>query len=216
MCWNAPVSLASFIVGTIINISVLLYFKNKLVTTVCIAWQWVLMMQISEYFLWKGQEIGQNNTQLMLGSQTALIFNITQPLVVFLSLMIISKVKMSFKIVASVVILFYVSFMLLNLNRQKEYNALSPTPNCKHMYLQWWDDINYSGKLYTVTLVAIILLLLRPHGLSLFLSSYLLLTVVISMLFYSCGQASMWCWFVVPFPIFFAMFYKQFLEKRVT
>lgn len=216
MCWNAPVSLASFIVGTIINIFVLLYFKNRLVTTVCIVWQWVLMMQISEYFLWKGQEIGQNTQQLMLGSQAALIFNITQPLVVFLSLMIISKVKMSFKIVASVVILFYVSFMLLNLNRQKEYNALSPTPNCKHMSLQWWDDIKYSGKIYTVTLVAIILLLLRPHGLSLFLSAYLILTVVISMLFFSCGQASMWCWFVVPFPIFFAMFYKMCLTKRVT
>ena len=65
--------------------------------------------------------------------------------------MMISKVKMSFKIVASIVILFYVSFMLLNLNRQNEYNALSTTQNRKHMYLQWWDDIKHSGQLYSNT-----------------------------------------------------------------
>lgn len=88
------------------------------------------MMQISEYFIWKGQDKGQDNLQLTLGTKASLVFNITQPLVVFLCLIMISKVKMSFKIVASVVILFYISFMLLNLNRQKEYIALSPTPKC--------------------------------------------------------------------------------------
>ena len=213
MCWNAPASLVSFIVGTIINISVLLYFKKPIITTICIMWQWVLMMQISEYFVWKGQDKGQDNLQLTLGTKAALVFNITQPLVAFLCLMMISKVKMSFKIVASVVILFYVSFMLLNFNRQKEYIALSPTPKCEHMSLQWWSDIKNSGYVYIVVLLSILLLLLRPYNLSLFITSYLIITVVISSVFYSCGGASMWCWLVVPFPIFLGIFYKQCLEK---
>jgi hypothetical protein len=213
MCWNAPASLASFIVGTIINISVLLYFKTPIITSICIIWQWVLMMQISEYFIWKGQDKGQKNSQLTLGTQAALVFNVTQPLVAFLCLMMISKVKMSFKIVASVVILFYVSFMLLNLNRQKEYNALSPTLKCEHISLQWWDDIKNSGYLYTIVLLVIILLLLRPYNLCLFITSYLIITLVISSIFYSCGDASMWCWLVVPFPIFFGIYYKQCFRK---
>lgn len=213
MCWNAPASLASFIVGTIINILVLLYFKSPIITTICIIWQWFLMMQMSEYFLWKGQDKGQNNLQLTLGTKAALVLNITQPLVVFLCLMMISKVKMSFKIVASIVILFYVSFMLLNLNRQKEYNALSPTQKCEHMSLQWWNDIKNSKHVYVVVLLTIFLLLLRPYNLCLFIMSYLIITLIISYIFYSCGEASMWCWLVVPFPIFLGIFYKQCLEK---
>jgi hypothetical protein len=156
------------------------------------------MMQISEYFIWKGQDKGQDNLQLTLGTKASLVFNITQPLVVFLCLIMISKVKMSFKIVASVVILFYISFMLLNLNRQKEYIALSPTPKCEHMSLQWWNDIKNSGIVYIVVLMTIFLLLLRPYNLSLFITS--------SYVFYSCGNASMWCWLV-------GIFYKQCLEK---
>jgi hypothetical protein len=212
MCWNANASLISFIVGTLINISVMLYFKNTIVALICIIWQWVLMMQISEYFIWKGQDDKDHNLA-SLGTRLSLIFNITQPLVVFLCFILNSKVKMSFKITASMVILFYVSFMLINLNKQKEYKSLKPSTNCKHMSLQWWNDIKNSGIIYCITLITIIFLLLRPFNLSIFMCSYLIITLVISSMFYSCGQASMWCWLVVPFPIILGIFYKQFLIK---
>jgi hypothetical protein len=212
MCWNAKASLTSFIIGTLINISVMLYFKNTIVSLICILWQWVLMMQISEYFIWKGQD-NKEEKSATLGTRASLIFNITQPLVVFLCLILISKVKMSFKIIASIVILFYVIFMLINLNIQKEYKSLKPSSNCKHMSLQWWSDIKNSGLIYCITLITIILLLLRPFSISIFISFYLLITLLISSIFYSCGQASMWCWLVVPFPIIFGVFYKYFLKK---
>ena len=212
MCWNANASLTSFILGTLINISVMLYFKNTIVAVICIAWQWVLMMQISEYFIWKGQD-NKKDKSASLGTRASLIFNITQPLVVFLCLILISKVKMSFKIIASIVVLFYVSFMLINLNKQTEYKSLKPSSNCKHMSLQWWSDIKNSGIIYCITLITIILLLLRPFSISIFMSFYLLITLVISSMFYSCGQASMWCWLVVPFPIILGIFYKHFLTK---
>lgn len=212
MCWNAKASLTSFILGTLINISVMLYFKNTIIAVICIVWQWVLMMQISEYFIWKGQDHKEDKSAT-LGTKASLIFNITQPLVVFLCLILNSKVKMSFKITASIVILFYVSFILINLNKQKEYKSLKPSLNCKHMSLQWWSDIKDSGIIYCMTLITIILLLLRPFSISIFMSFYLMITLVISSIFYSCGQASMWCWLVIPFPIILGIFYKQFLTK---
>ena len=212
MCWNANASLTSFILGTLINISVMLYFKNTIVAVICIVWQWVLMMQISEYFIWKGQDHKEHKSAT-LGTRWSLIFNITQPLVVFLCFILTNKVKMSFKIIASIVILFYVSFMLINLNRQKEYKSLKPSSNCKHMSLQWWSDIKYGGIIYCITLITILLLLLRPLSISIFMASYLIITLLISSIFYSCGQASMWCWLVIPFPIILGIFYKQFLTK---
>ena len=212
MCWNANASLTSFILGTFINISVMLYFKNTIVAVICIVWQWILMMQISEYFIWKGQDNKQHKSA-SLGTRASLIFNITQPLVVFLCFILTNKVKMSFKIIASIVILFYVSFMIINLNRQKEYKSLKPSSNCKHMSLQWWSDIKYGGIIYCITLITILLLLLRPLSISIFMASYLIITLLISSIFYSCGQASMWCWLVIPFPIILGIFYKQFLTK---
>ena len=212
MCWNANASLTSFILGTLINISVMLYFKNTIVAVICIVWQWVLIMQISEYFIWKGQDNKQYKSA-SLGTRASLIFNITQPLVVFLCFILNSKVKMSFKIIASIVILFYVSFMLINLNKQKEYKSLKPSSNCKHMSLQWWSDIKYGGIIYCITLITILLLLLRPLSISIFMASYLIITLLISSIFYSCGQSSMWCWLVIPFPIILGIFYKQFLTK---
>ena len=165
------------------------------------------MMQISEYFIWKGQEKEEPST---LGARAALIFNITQPLVVFLCLILNSNVKMSFKITACIVILFYVSFMLTNLNRQKEYKSIKPSSNCKHISLKWWNDIKYSENIYLITLIMIILLLLRPFSISIFTVLYLLIILLVSSMFYSCGHTSMWCWLVVPFPIFLGIFYKQF------
>ena len=155
MCWNAKASLTSFILGTLINISVMLYFKNTIVAVICILWQWILMMQISEYFIWKGQD-DKDHKLVSLGTRASLIFNITQPLVVFLCFILNSNVKMSFKITACIVILFYVSFMLINLNKQKEYKSLKPSTNCKHMSLQWWNDIKNSGIIYCITVITII------------------------------------------------------------
>jgi hypothetical protein len=180
--------LTSFIVGTLINISVMLYFKNTIIAPICIIWQLILMMQISEYFIWKGQD-NKEPKSLTLGTRASLIFNVTQTLVVFLCFILNSKVKISFKITASIVILFYVIFMLVNLNIQKEYKSLKPSPKCK---LQWWKDIKNSEIIYCITLIKIILLLLRPFSISIFMFFYLLITLIISSIFYSCEQASIW------------------------
>ncbi len=209
MCWSANASIASFIIGTIINISVMLYFKTPIIYSICILWQWVLMMQLSEYLIWKDLD---NKSTNGLGTKMALIFNITQPLVVFLCLLLTSPATISFKIVASIVILVYVSYMLINFNKQNEYKSLNPSSKCKHMNLKWWQDIKDSGIVYCFTLITIILLILRPFNLAIFFSIFLIITFIVSLIFYSCGGASMWCWFVVPFPLFLAIFYKNFVK----
>lgn len=209
MCWSANSSITSFIIGTIINISVMLYFRTPVIYSICILWQWVLMMQLSEYFIWKDLDNKYTNG---IGTKMALIFNITQPLVGFLCLLLTSSATIGFKIVASIIILFYMSYMLLNFNKQDEYKSLNPSGQCKHMNLKWWHDIKNSGLIYCITLISIILLILRPLKLSIFFSIFLIITFIISFVFYTCGGASMWCWFVVPFPIFLGIFYKKFLN----
>ena len=207
MCWDAKTSIITFILGTIVNISVALYYKKPEITIFCLCWQWAIMMQLSEYLIWIDQDCGETNK---LGTKMALIFNLTQPIIPFILLMMFTDQPDSSKIIASVLILVYISYLFLKLNNGKEYNCIKPSTNCSHLNLKWWDDFTGGGYLYTFVLVAILLLLFRPLGLSLFVIAYILITVLLSMIFYSCGAPSIWCWFAVPLPIFVAIFYKYF------
>lgn len=204
MCWSENSSIASFIIGTILNIYVLLHFKTPLIYSFCIMWQWVLMMQLAEYLIWRDLD---NTSTNGLGTKMALIFNITQPLVMFLCFFLTSTAPIENKIFASIIILMYLCFMLVYFNIQNEYKFLTPSAQCKHMNLQWWEDNKITGLIYYLTLIYIMMLLVRPVHLSVFTTIFITITVLVSSIFYSCGAPSMWCWFVVPFPFFFGIYY---------
>jgi hypothetical protein len=206
MCWNAQTSITSFILGTIINISVILYFKSSIITTICIIWQWVLMMQLSEFLIWKDQNCGKMNK---IGTELALFFNLTQPIFVYILLIMTSKVDLKLKIVSSVTILIYICYMMINLNKNKEYTCITPTEDCSHLNLKWWNDFKIGGKLHSLSIIIIVLCLVRPISITIFSLIYIFTALLISHKFYGCGGPSMWCWLVVPFPIFLGIFYKM-------
>lgn len=214
MCWSKNASLASFIIGTIINIMVFFLFPSKIIRIICIFWQWVLMMQISEYFIWKDQECKKENK---LGTKMALFFNIMQPIVLFIVFMVgedkKNKINNISKITASIIIIIYISFMIINLNKQSEYKCIKPSKKCSHLNLKWWNDIKYSGIFYCVIISLLILLLVRPMNISIISLIYIIGTLIISALVYSCGSASMWCFFVVPFPLIIALINKFILKN---
>ena len=212
MCINKETSIVSFILGTIVNIFVMLYFRTETIYVICIMWQWVLFMQLSEYFIWKDQNCGKTNK---IGTKMALFFNITQPLVVYLAAMCVSKVSITLKIISSVAILIYMCFMLIKLNSVPEYTCIKPSTSCPSLNLKWWNDMKKSGIFYCITLALIILCLFRPMNISIFSCSFIFIALFLSSLFYICNGnvASMWCFFVVSFPIFLSIFYKFFVKE---
>lgn len=213
MCWDADTSITTFILGTIINIAVMLRYNKEEITVFCLAWQWTLMMQLSEWLIWIDQDCGDTNKT---GTQLALIFNLTQPVIVFILCMCVTTVDLQFKVIASVLTLVYISFMFLKLNQTSEYTCVKPSSNsCAHLNLKWWDDFKQGGMLYVFVMISILLLLYRPFKLSLFVCAYIIIALLVSMKFYSCGAPSIWCWLVVPLPIFVALFYETCLRDIV-
>jgi hypothetical protein len=212
MCYSKIASLISFILGTIFNIFVYIKYKdNPKIKSIIIAWQWVIMMQLSEYFIWTDQNCGKINK---FGTNLALIFNLTQPIIVYLVLMIFSNnVNNINKTISSALILIYIIYILLALNNNNKYVCVKPSSHCSHLNLNWWNNFKYGGLVYTFVLLAIIFLMLQPKELSIFVISYISLTLFISIIFYSCGQPSMWCFMVVPFPIFLMLYYEFFLNE---
>jgi hypothetical protein len=210
MCWDAKTSIITFIVGTILNIYVYTHFNTKNIKIVCIIWQWILLMQLAEFFIWRGLDT-KNSAENRMGTKMALVLNILQPVIVYIVCICFlgNKISLTNKIVASIVIICYISFMLLKFNEVPEYSQLNPSEKCSHINLKWWQDIRLASLVYTFTLFAIIFLLFSPLKLAIFVSAYILIALFISQKFYSCGQPSIWCWLVVPLPLIVALFEKN-------
>ena len=169
-------------------------------------------MQFAEYLIWIDQECGQTNK---IGTNMALVFNITQPIFIFLALICFSNVPLENKIASSITILFYICFMLQKLNNQTNCTCVKPLDKCSSLNLEWWYSNDGSNIIYIVSLILILSFLLRPINLSVFTSAYILLSLVVSGIFYNCNLASMWCLFAVPFPIFFGIFYEIYIHKKI-
>lgn len=209
MCWNAKASITAFILGTLFNIISLIYFKNKIMTSVCIFWQWVLCIQLAEYFIWSNPK---NNT---LGTNMAFIITITQPIFLFLvSICVFQKqIPPTNLIIASLIILIYISIIIYSLNKLPEYKNTTKSLNCSHLNFKWWKDMEAGGKAYVLTVILLLFLFFYSISpkITIFILLYVIGSLIISSVFYSCGAPSMWCFLAVPFPLILGLFQKYLI-----
>ena len=205
MCWNEPVSWATLIIGTLLNIFNIYYFRDKQVTAISLAIQWVLLMQFFEALAWRDQECGNLNR---FATKGALIANVTQPIVACLLLIFVSPASNSCKAAAAILTLLYTAYIIYELRGGiGKYNCLRPATACHHLDLAWWKDI--SALPYMIALFGVIILLVRPFSLALMLGGYVALALLLSVHFYHCGAGSIWCWFVAALPLVLTLKYGR-------
>lgn len=202
MCIDAKTSIVSFVVGSIINIGVLLYIRKPVVTQMCLFWQWVLMMQLAEFLIWSDEDCGVVN---YVGTKMALFFNLTQPIVLFFVFLLMNEKPKSAQVISVVVIMAYIGYMFNYLNSKKEYKCLKNKDDCSSLNLDWWNG-EYTSNVYFVTILLLVFLISNHSPEIYFTLVYSVLTLIISSYVYSCGAPSMWCFMVVPFPLFLGMY----------
>lgn len=200
MCWSATASIVAFIVGTILTWVVAFVMKCRLFYLIAIMWQWVLLMQLFEFILWKNPECNSTNEIATMG---AYIANVLQPVICFILFMLYNDSNIPSRVVASILIVSYIIFLLIT---NKGYKCVTKTKTCSHLSYPWWNE--YKGLFYVFILCSIVLLLIRPISLSIFMVLFLIVSISLSARYYSCGIASMWCFFAIIAPILFALFYK--------
>ena len=203
MCWNEKVSWTTFVLGTLFNIFNILYFKNITMTLLSIAIEWLLLMQLFEALAWRDQQCGTLNR---FATNGALIANLTQPIMLCMLFITFSSAAQELKLMSLAIAFGYICYVLYTLNKTDKYTCLRPSESCTHLDLYWWK--NTSGIIYTITLLSIMLLLIRPMPLAVVVSGYIGFTLLASLLFYSCGAGSMWCWFTSMAPIVFGLYFK--------
>lgn len=90
MCWSKTASILAFTIGSLVNFLGVKYVHGRVpqrdfyrYVAIAIIWEYVLMMQLAEFFIWLQPNGGIVNSW---GTVMAKTFNITQPLVLFIGL----------------------------------------------------------------------------------------------------------------------------------
>lgn len=198
MCWSENTSWVAFILGSLINFYFLqeyLSSKNDLLIAISFLWQWILLMQLFEAFIWKNQSCGNTNKNV---SRLAYLANITQPILTFFALFLVVQNKSELQKGLSIaLIMFYILAIM----------KITSSPECTlaregNLHYSWWDGSKYSGPLYVLTLSLLFLILGYNNSLLMYHLLFILLALFLSMKFYKNAVASVWCFFVVIGPLF--------------
>ena len=196
MCFNAPVSLAAFLVGSILALFVgiaALCLHYTSLALLSFGWVWVIAMQWWEYMVWQ-------QWHPETASRLAFIFNVMQIPLLYLLLAIGGSASFACKVVASFVIAVYLCCMFFPImSSPLQITETSGTP--PHLYYSWWKP-SWKAGVYLVALCAIFLLLLRPLPWSAACLGVLAAMFVASGVIYGMESiASLWCFFAVFFPV---------------
>lgn len=195
MCWNEKISWITFILGTLLNSggAILSDTSHKLWY---IMFQSIIMVQLGEALIWRDP----NGSLGKIGTYISFFGVWLQPIIGFV-LMISYKVHPVLRYLMGVLTFFYIIYSIkpiqdLSLNIYKP--EVCGIDNSPHISFTAWDN---SGIMRILYLITIALLLLSLFPMYPYVSGYLILTFIISFLFYKRTFSSIWCWFAVFSPI---------------
>lgn len=190
MCWNARVSWITFIIGTLANIIfallVPIYYRLWFVF-----FQFIITVQLGEAFIW-------GETYAKLGSYIAFFSVWLQP---FMLCILLNYYDISPRLIylQYILLVLYSVLSIPNLKTLSE-NIKYPVQcgSSRHINFKTWDNNEGMAILYlTTTLLSVIFLFPEFYV----IGAFLILTLIISLVFYSKVFASLWCWFAVFSPI---------------
>ena len=200
MCIDFETSVLTLTLGTVFNIRNIIKYDNLQITAVSLGWQYVLLMQLFDAIAWKTTNESTYNT---FAAKSAFVTNISHPIVVgvlFLALLQNDKIN---KYAGAAITIAYTAWAIYKANKINEIKYLNTGTNCDHLVYNWWDDFGKgSAYFYIASVILLVLLLLKPFNFALMQAGYILITLIISTYIYSCGTASMWCWFAAFAPLF--------------
>jgi hypothetical protein len=205
MCWSKELSGITLLIGTALNLAMLLQYKSNPRTYVMFAAiQWLLLMQFFEMLAWIAKEQPPRKQLALFAAHGAFVSNITQPIVSALTAMVFLRHVLStnqLAVVSVIVLMYIIAILIFMLRKGKRYTELNQTPDCAHLSLQWWNDWQHGGAIYFGTLATIMLVVLRPTGFAVYITAYIALSLLVSQLFFKYTHGSMWCWFAAALPI---------------
>ena len=207
MCWNVTTSFVTLGIGTLCNVLSFFILKKQdsEATTLVLAWQYALLMQIPEGVAWI-QIDNDENIEAM--SRLALLLNVTQPFALYLALYV-GKMKVRFKYAQVALFMYVIVLLTKGMDIWSESEDIRPLENCTHLNLGYWDGT--SGTVYVFASLFVISETPIVYW-AVVNALIFLISLGIAGLFYTCGLGSMWCWIIFASgPI---LVLSEFTRKR--
>lgn len=207
MCLSERASWTSLIVGTLINVFILINYpfsKHQNLWVILLAWQWALFMQLWEAIAWRNQpdQQGSDIDKCNFATRGGFMQTVTKPICLIILLLATSNVNINQKMIAAAIIFAYICWAIWSGPGIPEKQCLTTREGCHHLDQPWWNNMPGGAMPYFLAIFICGALLFRPAKLALIQAVYFLLTLAISTKFYPCGVGSMWCAFVVFAPIY--------------
>lgn len=191
MCWNAPISWITFILGTIINVYIATILPKQY-RIWAVFFQLIITVQLGEALIWGG-------TYSHIGSYIAFFCVWLQPIMLSIILNYYNvKPAFQYTLYALLAIYFAVSIPNFRNLYQNEYQPELCGDGGKHIDFTAWDNGGEMGFMYLLTALFGVACLIPQFP---YVGVYLVLTMVISLCFYARTYASLWCWFAVFSPL---------------
>lgn len=202
MCFNAEVSLATYIVGMLGCVQ--LYTKGFIPEAIFFAW--IIQMQLIEFFIWRNQPCNDDKNKII--SKAGVIINHTEPIVLWLAILYFSKRTLPHSIQ-----LFMVCFVIVTiLYTYNVWNSTECTTVTQESapHLHWkWNDGSFNTEYYMLFLLSLVLLSYYglPNGH--INASLSIVSFVISKAIYGEKHSvgTMWCFAAAFGPWFLQMLY---------
>jgi hypothetical protein len=196
MCINQPVSWITFAIGITLTIAGAIYFRSPMNIATIFMILSVLLMQVSDAITWNLKSAGKKETKT--STRMGYLVNLTQPIVTYMALVLVTPANLICKILATLVCFAYVSVLIMKAPAGTSIDS-TPVKN-KHLNYDYWNKIG--GYWYVLAFAPILLLLIRPFPTALVITGYIYAVLMISFFSYDKGNiASMWCFFASFIPV---------------
>ena len=201
MCFNAPVSITTYIVG-IIGCIILL---KKKYTPEAAFFLVVIQMQLIEFFLWKNQSC--NSTNIFV-TKLGIAVNHMEPVVFWLAILFFSEKKLP-KWINYTMILYILAALFYTMNVNNTLCTTVTPESSPHLYWKW-NDMKYKNYFYVFFLFTLIALSITGLKYGYHMAIIVLLSFIISYIVYGKYKSTgaMWCFIAAAGPLIIPYFYK--------
>jgi hypothetical protein len=215
MCFSANVSLFTFIIG-IIGAILCISLGETMDIVFGLFLGFVSLMQFIEYLLWNHQV--RNNYNRLL-SIIGMILNHSQPIVLGIILLLVSKYNDYNKYVILTIIIIYLLFAIVySIFFLKNMNNQYTIKNKRTKHLDWkWNEEKYGVFFYGIFLLSFVLLFI--YGMptlkqGIYLAFFTVFLYLTTLLFYfSKHLGSMWCFYSAFVPIIYYIIRCTYLKN---
>lgn len=216
MCFGPRSSLASFLVGSLLNVWILMQLERNhapsltsldapthaALVTIVVSVQFALLMQVVEGIAWLDLE--QTKGWNYMAAKAALPLNVLQPAVLVLVALLTRSAPTRELSIACVILLIYLSITHVVCNAESEWTSLSMVgPTCPHIDLIWWSH-PLLRQSYVFCLFLLLFLVLDSIHVRIATMLFLGASLLFSSWLYGCTNGvtgSIWCWLVALGPI---------------